>query len=324
MASSWSGFGNAPRLLDHGPVELRAAALEIIETGIRAADPYSAALDLLRLDGERLILGPEEYDLREIDNIYVIGAGKATQPIVEALEYILGDRLTEGVVSLKRGEPHRLNRVRIVAAAHPVPDEESYRASQEVVALARKAGQKDIVFSAITGGSSALMVWPVAGITLEDKQELNKLLLTCGASIREINAVRKHVSRVKGGRLGSEVFPATLINLTVSDVAGDPLDYITGPTVPDTSTFRDAWHTLSKYDLWDRVPGSIRKHLERGEAIETPKSYSGKYSTHVIVPGDAACVGAMMQSKALGYTTRILTTVIEGESSWEAKLLYRK
>jgi hydroxypyruvate reductase/glycerate 2-kinase len=199
-------------------------------------------------------------------------------------------------------------------AAHPVPDAESLRGGQEVMALARRAGRGDLVFSTITGGSSALLVWPAEGIGLADKQALNRILLSCGASIREINAVRKHASRVKGGRLAEAIFPAELINLTVSDVTGDPLDYITGPTVPDTSTYQDAWRVLDRYELWERVPAPVRAHLERGPEIESPKAFSHAYHSFIVVPGDAACQGAARRCEELGYTAQILTVEMEGES----------
>jgi glycerate 2-kinase len=199
-----------------------------------------------------------------------------------------------------------------------VPDEESYRGAREIIEIARRAGPADLVFSTITGGSSALLVWPAVGVSLADKQALNDILLKCGASIREINAVRKHVSRVKGGWLAEEIFPAELINLTVSDVTGDPLDYITGPTVPDTSTYEDAWRTLDKYDLWERVPVSVREHLRRGPEIETPKAFSHRYHSFVVVPGDTACRETVRRSKELGYATHLLTTEMEGESYHEA------
>ena len=108
------------------------------------------------------------------------------------------------------------------------------------------------------------MIWPSEGLTIADKQAVNNILLGCGASIREINAVRKHISRIKGGLLGLEVFPAELLSLTVSDVIGDPLDYITDLTVPDTSTYQDAWRTMDKYQLWDRIPDSVRQRLRLG------------------------------------------------------------
>ena len=316
----WRQVQNRDHILGHGPSRLRADAVDIIEHGIRAADPYRATLSLLKLDGDLLRVGSLEYDLRDRENIYVVGAGKATQAIAMALEAILADRITDGVVILKRGETHRLQKIRIMEAGHPVPDEDSYRGAQQIVRLARGAGPRDLVFSAITGGSSALMIWPAEGISVNDKRLLHEILLWSGASIREINAVRKHTSRIKGGLLGLEVLPAELINLTVSDVVGDPLDYITGPTVPDTSTYADAWRTVDKYSLWDRVPESVRDYLKRGPEIETPKNYPRDHSTYIVVPGDTACLGAVDRCRQLGYETRLLTTEIEGESHEQGAL----
>jgi len=314
----WRSIQDRDRLLDHGPRELRSAAMDIIEHAIRAADPYAATLDLLELDAGQLRVGDITHDLGDWDHIYVVGAGKATQPIAQALEELLGDRITDGLVTLKRGEAVHLRRIRVIEAAHPVPDQESYRGAQEMVRLAHRAGPNDLVFAAITGGSSALLVWPPQGVSLADLQALNELLLRCGASIREINAVRKHVSRVKGGRLAEEIFPAQLVNLTVSDVTGDPLDYITGPTVPDTSTYEDAWRTLDRYDLWERVADSVRRHLKRGPEIESPKAFAHPYHSFVVVPGDAACRGASQRCEELGYAPHTLTTEMEGESVEEA------
>ncbi|MGD8966461.1 MAG: DUF4147 domain-containing protein [Anaerolineae bacterium] len=297
---------------------MRAHAVDIIEHAIRAADPYTATMELLDLGHNRLYVGGLEYDLRQWNHIYVVGAGKATQGIALALEEVLGDRITDGLVVLKRGEARKLHRIRTIEADHPVPSDQSYRGAQEVVEIARRAGSGDLVFAAITGGSSALLAWPANGITLADKQALNRLLLMCGASIREINAVRKHASLVKGGRLAEEVFPAELVNLTVSDVTGDPLDYITGPTVPDSSTYEDAWRTMDKYDLWEQIPLSVREHLRRGPEIESPKAFSHPYHTLVVVPGDAACRGAAERSKQLQYAPHVLTTEMEGESRDEA------
>lgn len=318
MAWHWPGVLNRPRLTDHGPSALREAAVDIVEHGIRAADPYRATRALVALEGDRLRVGPLDYDMRDWDHIYAIGAGKATQPIAQALETVLGERLTEAAVILKRGEAQTLRRIRVIEAAHPVPDEESYRGAQEIVRLARRAGRRDLVFAAITGGSSALMIWPPEGVSLADKQALNEILLKSGASIREINAVRKHVSCIKGGRLAQEIFPATLINLTVSDVVGDPLDYITDLTVPDTSTYEDAWRTLDKYELWERLPAPVRAHLRRGAEIETPKAFSRTYHTFVVVPGDAACLGAARRCEELGFETHLVTNAMEGESRDEA------
>jgi glycerate 2-kinase len=312
---------NRSSLVAHGPSRLRADAVAIIEHAIRAANPYEATKRLVRLEGDCLQIEALRFDLREWENIYVLGAGKATQGIALALEEILGERLTDGVVVLKRGEAQLLEKMRVVYASHPVPDEGSLKGARELVELARKAGKHDLVISAITGGSSSLAVLPPQGVSLADKQRLNELLLASGASIREINAVRKHVSLIKGGRLALEIFPAELVVLTVSDVVGDALDYITDLTVPDTSTYLDAWKTLDKYCLWERLPGPIRDHLRRGVETESPKSFEHNYYPFIVVPGDAAFDGAVERCKELGYTVALLPKEIEGESAMQARVI---
>ncbi len=310
---------NRSRLIDHGPVHLRADAVDIIEHAIRAANPYEATQRAVRLEVQALKIGKLEYDLDAWQNIFVLGAGKATQGIALALEEILKDRISEGVVVLKRGENHQLKRIRVIYAGHPVPDEGSLLGGRALIELARKGGEPDLVLSAVTGGSSALAILPPEGISLADKQRLNDLLLKSGGTIREINAVRKHASQIKGGRLAQEIFPAELVSLTVSDVVGDPPDYITDLTVPDTSSYLDAWATLDKYHLWDRLPQPIREHLLRGSEIESPKHLQGRYHTFVIVPGDAAFQGAVRRCRELGYATHLIPAEIEGECQAEAR-----
>jgi len=312
---------NITSLLDHGPTRLRRHALDIVEAAIRSADPYLAARRRLQRHGEVLHVDDRAYDLRSYRNVYVLGAGKATQAIALALEELLGDRLQDGVVVLKHGEPSRLNKIRTVYAGHPVPDQGSLQGGLELLELARRAGPGDLVISAVTGGSSALAVAPAGDISLADKQALNELLLACGGTIFEINAVRKHVSRIKGGRLALEVFPAELICLTVSDVVGDSLDFITDLTVPDTSTYQDAWRTLDKYDLWDKLPAPVRRHLETGPTTETPKAFPGKWHPVLLVAGDAAFRGALQHCQELGYRTLALDREVEGESQEEGRSL---
>jgi glycerate 2-kinase len=317
----WHEVLNRSSLIDHGPSKLRADAVDIIEYAIRAADPYKATRNLVHLDGNFLHIGSLAYDLSVLKNIFIVGAGKATQGIALALEEILEEHLTDGIVILKRGEDNRLKKTRVIYASHPVPDESSLEGAREMVKLARQAGENDLVISAVTGGSSALAVLPPPGVSLSDKQRLNELLLASGASIREINAVRKHVSLIKGGRLALEVFPAELVVLTVSDVVGDALDYITDLTVPDTSTYLEAWNTLDKYHLWEQIPGSIRNHLQKGIKTESPKSFVYNHYPFIIVAGDAAYKGAIVRCKELGYDVTMIEKEIEEESVTQARLI---
>ena len=310
---------NLDQLLSHGNRELRSEALEILNAGLRQADPGRATRDLIRFDhtSDTLSIGGISRKPGEFANIYVIGAGKATFPIAQALDEIFGERIAEGIVICKDGQEGELRNIQLRLASHPIPNEQGMAAAADILALAQKTRERDLVFACITGGSSALLPLPVPEITLEDKKKANKILLTCGANILEINAVRKHLSLVKGGLLARAVDPgAFLVNLTVSDVIGDPLDYITDPTVPDTSTFSDARNTLDKYDLWEKIPLSIARYLKNPPLErETPKSLDGRrIENHILVPGDAACQGAALRARELGFNTMILSTMFEGES----------
>ncbi len=310
---------NLEMLLSHGNVKLRRMALDIVNHALGRADPYRAVKELVRLQGDILEVGKISIDLKKQGRIFLLGAGKATFPIAKALEEILGDRIADGVIICKYGQQGNLSRSRLYLSSHPIPDEAGFKAAREALALAGKTSAKDIVFACVTGGSSALMPYPAEGITLEEKRQVSRLLLTCGANIIEINAVRKHLSRVKGGWLAKAVHPqAHLINMTVSDVIGDPLDYITCPTVPDTSSFEDARRTLTKYELWGKVPASVARHLKTGDpSLETPKAKDfadHRLDNFIIVAGTAACEGAAEKARAMGLETMILSTMLEGES----------
>jgi len=318
MTISWQKIQNREQLLSVGATALRRYAVDIIEYAIRAADPYSAAKELIERDGHYIRLNDKIFDL-QASNIYIIGAGKASQPIAFALEEILGDLISEGLIVIKQGEKSMLNRIETIEAGHPVPNEKSFLAAKKVLEISEKATKNDIVFALFTGGSSSLMVCPAKGIRFDELQKVYKLLLNCGASIREINAVRKHISRIKGGRLAKEIFPARLINLTVSDVIGDPIDYITDLTVPDTSTWEDAWKTMDAYQLWGLVPSSVEKFMRERRNGETPKEFDTSVNSWIIVPGDAAYHSAIQRCEELGFITRKVNFFFEGESCLAAK-----
>lgn len=317
MAIPWIRIENREQLISVGPVALRKHAVDIIEHAIRAADPYSATKDLIKKEGEILFLDNTRYELEGV-NIYVVGAGKASQPIAFALEEILGDRITEGILALKQGEKSVLTKIETLEASHPVPNKVSYLAAERIIEVSNKATENDIVFAIFTGGSSSLVVYPARGLRLDDLQTVYRLLLNCGASIREINAVRKHLSQIKGGKLVDKIFPASLINLTVSDVIGDPLDYITDLTVPDTSTWEDAWNTMDKYHLWNEVPNQVKKFLLEKRGGETPKKFEDCIKSWILVPGNAAYLGALRRCKELGFNADVTGFHIEGESCTRA------
>lgn len=306
---------NRTRLLSHGARGLRTAAIDILEHALAAADPYSAVKELVHIEDEVLSIGDLCYDLSRRGEIYVLGAGKATYRIAQALEEILGPRIESGVIAVNEDLEDHLKRIRVVEAAHPIPDQRSYQAAQEVMACAQAAKAGDIVLAAITGGSSALLCFPAEGISLEEKREVHQLLLTSGADILAINAVRKHLSKIKGGLLAQAISPAELINLTVSDVVGDPLDYITGPTVADTSYVSDGIKALKRYDLWDKVAASVRERLSKGSQVETPKALDERLvHTFLLIPSSTACDAASARTQELRLKPFVLTTYLEGES----------
>jgi len=310
---------NREKLTSHGYKKGREAAIDIIEHTLYAADPYIATKNLVKLRRETLTIGSLHFDLSRKGNIYVLGAGKATFPIAKALEEILGEeKITEGLIIVKKGQNGTLKKIKIREASHPLPDRGGFNAAKEMMKIAKKGQKKDIVFCAITGGSSALAPLPIPSIGLEEKRKINELLLTSGATIREINAVRKHLSNIKGGKLALSIFPAEIINLTVSDVTGDPLDYITGPTVPDTSTFPEAISVLKRYDLRDKFPKSAINYLQNATPeLETPKDF-GEFNSlvhsFILIKSRIVCEAAAEKAKKLGFTPMILSTMLEGES----------
>jgi len=310
---------NKKSLLSHGNTAARRFALDIVDYALSLSDPYRAARQLLSYHKDELTIDTLRLDLNRHKRIFLIGAGKATFPIASALEDLLGDRIADGVIICKYGQEGSLSRARLYLADHPIPDRAGFDAARQVLDLVKSTQPGDLVFSCFTGGSSALLPYPIPEVTFEEKQRVNHLLLTCGANIIEINTVRKHLSRVKGGRLARAIHPqAHLINLTVSDVIGDPLDYITDPTVPDTSTFDESRAVLTKYDLWNRMPASVSGFLKTaGPDRETPKMADlSDRNRHdfILVAGDAACEAAQRKSKELGLNTLILSTMLEGES----------
>jgi len=308
---------NAGALLQHGAIALRRDALAILDRVLTEVDPYDACRRALRLEGDTLHVGSLKVSAPPASRIWFFGAGKASLRIAQAVEEELGKRLQGGLVVCKEGQEGELNRIDIRYANHPIPSQASIDAARDMVARAALPRPGDVVLCGITGGSSALLTLPGRGLGLDDVQALTKILLTCGASIFEINAVRKHLSEVGGGRLAQKFdADASIVNLTVSDVIGDAPDYITDPTVPDTSTIADARTTLDRYELWDRISPALRAFLGPGGAVsETPKAlpWPPEY-THVLLSASSPVDAARRAAEALGYRALILSTSFEGES----------
>jgi len=299
----------------------RDLAWRIMRAALKAVDPAEAVRNALRLEGETLHLGGRSYDLRRYRRIHVAGAGKAGAPMARAVEDVLGDRVTAGLVNVKYGYTDATRRVRLREAGHPLPDASSLEGTGEIVDLLRDAGEDDLVIGLISGGGSALMMLPEAPISLEDYQQLTEALLRSGANINQINTVRKHIEQVKGGRLARVAAPADVATLILSDVVGNPLDFIaSGPTVPDTTTFEDALDVLRRFDLLGAAPASVLAWLERGrrgEVPETPKPGDPLFervSTVVVGSLDVAATAARAEAQAAGFDTLLLTTFLEGEA----------
>jgi hydroxypyruvate reductase len=293
----------------------------IFEESIKAVEPRAAVKRNCTLTGDTLQVAQATYDLSEINNIYVIGTGKASAPMAAAIEDILGSRITKGLVNVKYGHTEPLETVRLVEAGHPVPDENGRAGAQSILDLAAEAGEQDLIICLISGGGSALLPLPYRGLTLKDKQDTTNVLLACGATIHEINAIRKHLSGAKGGRLARAAYPAAIISLMMSDVIGDDLDVIaSGPTVPDSSTFEDCMNIFSKFGIVDKLPKTVVDHIQAGMAgdvPETPKSGDAAFrKTRNLVIGSNidAVMAARKKADSLGYHTLILSSMIEGET----------
>jgi len=298
-------------------MNLRRHAVEIFRAGLKAADPVEAVLRHVRFEGDVLAAGKRRFDLSRFRRIFVIGAGKASASMALALEKLLGSRIAGGTINVKYGHTAKLRRVSLNECGHPVPDLAGICGAERIAEIAREATAGDLLLCVISGGASALLPAPAPPVTLADKQEITRLLLSVSATIHEINTVRKHISSLKGGQLARLAAPATVVSLILSDVIGDDLEVIgSGPTAPDPSTFADALAILDRYGILTRAPGPVRARLEagaRGEIEETPKSVPNAYNL-VIGSNRLAMEAAVQKAKDLGYRTMVLSTMIEGEA----------
>jgi hydroxypyruvate reductase len=241
--------------------ELRQSARRIWEAALSAANPAACIGKFLHLDNDLLTIGGRKSPLR--GRLIVVGTGKASARMAQAVEQLLGGRITGGLVVTKFDHSLPTDRVRVVEAGHPIPDSAGTRAVAEMRELLHGLSPDDVVLCLISGGGSALWPAPAEGMTLEQKQEVTHLLLRAGATIRELNAVRKHMSSIKGGQLARWASPARVVSLIMSDVIGDPLDFIaSGPTAPDTTSFSDALAIIHKYEV--HVPSAVLERLQQG------------------------------------------------------------
>ncbi|MCK5826802.1 MAG: glycerate kinase [Desulfuromusa sp.] len=296
-------------------------AVDIFQAGLQAVAPGAAIKKFCHLDADILAVAGQKYDLSQFNNIFVLGAGKAGASMAKAIEDIIGDRITEGLITVKYDHLEKLKKVKIQEAGHPVPDQNGLAGAQAIYQLAASADESTLILCLISGGGSALLPLPVAGVSLADKQETTKTLLACGATIHEINAIRKHLSIIKGGGLARAAYPATLVTLILSDVIGDDLDSIaSGPCVPDSKTFVDCKAIFKKYSITNEIPSSVLSHIESGIAgtvAETPKSgqeFFKKTQNVIIASNFNALLKAKEKADELGYNTLLLSSMLEGET----------
>jgi glycerate 2-kinase len=299
----------------------REAAAAIWRAALAAGDVAPLLRRHLRLDGRALSAGPLRLDLDRVGRVLVLGAGKAGASMARTVEVMLGARVSEGYVVVKDGYRLPTARIEIAEAGHPVPDGRGVAASARLLALAESATADDLVIFLVSGGGSALTPAPAPPVTLEEKQALTRLLLAGGATINELNAVRKHLSRFKGGLLARAASPATILTLALSDVIGDPLDVIaSGPTAPDPSTYADALDVLERRGVLDRTPRSIVERLRAGaagEIAETPKPGDRVFErvTNLVIANNALVVdAAAAEAERLGYRPHVLTRSLQGEA----------
>jgi hydroxypyruvate reductase len=291
---------------------LRRDARAIFHAAVDAANPFAAVETALR-----------RHNWNRYDRIFAVGAGKAGGTMARAAERVLGSRIAAGCVAVKDNDATKCRHILIRPCGHPVPDRRGVAAARTIAGLCAEAGPRDLVLCMLSGGASALLPAPAPGITLTEKKATTKLLLESGATIHQINAVRKHLSALKGGRLTKISAPAHVLTLALSDVIGDRPDVIgSGPTAPDSSTFADALAVLDRFHLGAKVPASVRRTLEQG-AEETPKPGDPVFNNaeyQIIGSNNQSLEAAAKKARALGYRTLILAGAIEGETRDVARM----
>ena len=299
----------------------RLDARIIFEASLAAADPILLVRRSLQLDGAILQAGKRLYDLARYSNLYVVGAGKAAAKMARAVEALLGERIAGGIVIVKHGHSIPLKKLKIVEAGHPIPDPAGIKATEAIIRLLRRTQKNDLILCLVSGGASALLSCPVVGVSLRDKQRTTQALLNSGARIQEVNAIRKHISGIKGGRLAELAYPSTVLSLILSDVIDDSMDNIgSGPTAPDSSTFADCLSIIDRYGVGDMIPLAVTTFLKKGaagEIADTPKADNPIFQqvqNLLIGNNQLALVAAKEKAQALGYNTLILSSSVEGEA----------
>jgi glycerate-2-kinase len=306
--------------------KLREDALTLLYDGISAASPNNLFSNNLVLQNNVLTISDiydksESFELDNYNRLIVIGSGKASTSMAFELEKVLGDKINDGLVITKYNFKSNLNKIQMLEAGHPLPDENGIQASRKIIDICNDANEKDLIINLVSGGASALLPCPADNITLEDKVKTTSLLLKSGVSIQEINTVRKHISVIKGGQLARYAYPARVINIIISDVIGDVLDSIgSGIMIPDSTTFEDCWKIIINNSLEDKIPYSVKLYVQNGigeKNRETPKPGDQIFkNVHSFIIGNNKTALSAIKSSAeeKGYNTKIISTSIQGKA----------
>jgi glycerate 2-kinase len=317
---------NKTELINNGSDQVtrraRRLVVETLQFTLTSVDPRVLVSQKVKSRGEKLHVENRVIPLGGYDRIFVVGAGKASGAMVEALEPILGNRLTGGLVVVPSGqESPKLERVRSVTASHPTPDTSSVNAAKAITTLVEKLNSRDLLICVISGGGSALLSLPTEPLTIDDKGSVARLLMNAGATIVELNTVRKHLSMIKGGWLAKRSRAGRILGLVISDVVGDRLDSIaSGPISPDTTAFSDAIAVLRRHNLWEKIPSSVTRVLSegtKGNLPETPKPGDPcfqKVSYHILGNNRVACTSARKYLRSKGIKAETLTSFATGEA----------
>jgi glycerate-2-kinase len=303
--------------------KLRNDACDIFESALNSVDPKQAVYNALKLEKNVLLFEKGYIDLNAINQIFVIGGGKAGGMMSLAIEELLGDHITSGIVNVLEGTSHEMfpNHITLNEASHPIPSQSGINGVKMMLELTTGLKENDLIITLISGGGSALMPLPAHGIKLEDIQEITNKLLKAGANINELNSVRKHLSSFKGGQLARHCYPAQVLSLILSDVINDPLDTIaSGPTVPDDSSYENAFQVLENYGIYKKAPKQVKQRIEKGliGAIpENPKKDDPIFERvyNILIANNLkAAQAAKRKAEELSYNSKILSTSIEGEA----------
>lgn len=308
----------------------REVILAIQRAALAAVDPGAAVRSHVQRHDDILEVGSHRYDLTQFERIWIAGGGKAAVPMAAALQHILGPQLSGGLVVTKYGHAEPAldtGPIEVIEAGHPVPDDQGLEGTRRLADLLSGVGPRDLVLAPISGGGSALLTLPASGLDLDDLRRTTDILLRAGATIVELNTVRKHLSQIKGGGMAQLADRGTVAGLVLSDVVGDPLDAIaSGPLSPDPTTYDDAWQILVRYDLLAQVPAAVRHRLQagyQGEVPETPKPGSSHFErVHTVIVGSnrLAAEAALKEARTWQLNALLLSTFVEGEAREVARV----